>query len=239
VGSAARKDAKLDIAVWRQAGPSWSVKDVQVKRLDAGSAHVTVSAALPLVDAAYTITYTIGGDGSIGVEASYKPGPGGRPLAMMPRFGLELVVSPGLERIAWYGRGPLETYSDRQFERVGLYSSTVAEQWVEYSRPQENGNKTDVRWVELTNRDGLGLRAEGAPTLSVGAAHVTKDDIEGTDYAFKLPRRPEVYLNLDMAQMGVGGVDSWSRDAYPMEPYRIAPDKAHAYRFRLVPVSNR
>jgi beta-galactosidase len=171
----------------------------------------------------------------VAVEASYKPG--SRPLAMLPRFGLEFVVSPGLERMTWYGRGPLETYSDRQFERVGLYSGTVAEQWVEYSRPQENGNKTDVRWVELTNSDGLGLRAEGAPALSVRASHVTKDDVEGTDYSFKLPRRSEIYLNLDMAQMGVGGVDSWSPDAYPMAPYRIAPDQPRSYKFRLVPVS--
>ena len=63
-------------------------------------------------------------------------------------------MSAGLERIAWYGRGPAETYIDRAFERVGVYSSTVADQWVEYSRPQENGNKTDVRWVELTNARG-------------------------------------------------------------------------------------
>jgi beta-galactosidase len=234
VGEAARKDPTLDITVWREAGPSWSVKDVKVERVDAGSARVTVSAVLPLVDAAYTLTYTVTGDGVVAVDAAYKPG--ARPLAMMPRFGLELVVSPGLERVTWYGRGPIETYSDRQFERVGLYSSTIADQWVEYSRPQENGNKTDVRWVELRGNGGVGLRAEGAPTLSVSAAHATKADIEDTDYAFKLPRRAEIYLNLDMAQMGVGGVDSWSRNAYPMQPYRIAPDQPHKYAFRLVPV---
>ena len=168
------------------------------------------------------------------VEAAYQPG--SAPMAMMPRFGLELVVSPGLETIEWYGRGPLETYSDRAFERIGVYSSTVGEQWVEYSRPQENGNKTDVRWVTLTNQAGVGLMAIGDPTLSVAASHVTKDDLEGADYSFKLPRRPEVYLNLDMAQMGVGGIDSWSRNAYPLPAYRIASDQAHRYRFRLKPV---
>ena len=91
----------------------------------------------------------------------------------MPRFGLEFVASPGLEHLAWYGRGPAETYSDRAFERVGVYRSTVGREWVEYSRPQENGNKTDVRWVELTNAQGLGLRAEGLPLLSVVARHVS------------------------------------------------------------------
>jgi beta-galactosidase len=234
VGTAARKDPLLDITAWRNAGPSWSVKDVKVERLDAGKARVAVSAVLPLVDAAYTLTYTIAGDGAVDVAAHYEPGR--RPLAMMPRFGVEIVLSPGLDRLAWYGRGPLETYADRQFERVGLYSSTVPDQWVEYSRPQENGNKTDVRWVELTNAAGLGLRAEGAPVLGVSAAHATKDDVEAADYAFKLPRRAEIYLNLDMAQMGVGGVDSWSRHAYPLPAYRIAPDKPQGYRFRLVPI---
>jgi beta-galactosidase len=237
VGVAARKDPKLDIGVWRDAGPSWSVKDVKVERVDAATARVSVAAALPLVDASYSLTYTITGDGAVTVDAAYTPG--GRPLAMMPRFGLELVVSPGLDRLAWYGRGPIETYVDRQFERIGLYSSTVPEQWVEYSRPQENGNKTDVRWIELTGANGIGLRAEGAPTLSVAAAHATKADIETTDYAFKLPRRAEIYLNLDMQQMGVGGVDSWSPDAYPLPPYRIAADQPHQYRFTLVPVSGR
>jgi len=237
VGNAAHRDPKLDITVWRHAGPSWSVKDVQVQRVDTGTARATVTATLPLVEAGYTLTYTITGDGDIVVEAGYAPG--AKNLAMMPRFGVELVVGPGLEQIAWYGRGPLETYADRQFERVGLYSSTVAAQWVEYSRPQENGNKTGVRWVELTNHDGVGLRAVGLPTLSVSASHATKDDMEGADYSFKLPRRAEVYLNLDMAQMGVGGIDSWSPNAYPLEPYRIAPDKPHAYRFRLTPIGRR
>jgi beta-galactosidase len=234
LGNAARKNPKLDITAWRTAGASWTVKDVQVQRVDAGTARVTATGVLPAVEASYALTYTISGDGAVSVEASYTPG--SKPVAMMPRFGLELVASAGLEQISWYGRGPLETYVDRQFERVGLYSSSVSDQWVEYSRPQENGNKTDVRWVQLTNADGVGLRAEGAPTLSVGAMHFTKADIEGTDYSYKLPRRPEVYLNLDLMQMGAGGIDSWSPNAYPLAAYRIAGDQPHKYSFRLVPV---
>ncbi len=156
---------------------------------------------------------------------------------MMPRFGTELVVSPGLEKMAWYGRGPTETYVDRQFERVGVYASTVADEWVDYSRPQENGNKTDVRWVALTNDSGVGLLAEGMPLLSVAARHVTKGDIEQASYSFELPRRSETYLNLDLKQMGIGGIDSWSKDAYPMEPYRIPSDKPYSYQYRLRPLT--
>jgi len=235
VGNSARKDPKSDITVWRHAGPAWSVKDVQVKRLDAGRAQVTVLGAIPAAEATCVMTYTIRGDGEVAVETAYQPGTAAK--AMMPRFGLELVVSPGFEKIEWFGRGPIETYSDRQFERIGLYSSTVGEQWVEYSRPQENGNKTDVRWVKLTNQAGLGLMAIGEPTLSVAASHFTKEDLEGADYSFKLPRRPEIYLNLDMVQMGVGGIDSWSRNAYPLPAYRVDPGQPLKYRFRLRPVA--
>jgi beta-galactosidase len=155
---------------------------------------------------------------------------------MMPRFGNELVIAPGLENLAWYGRGPIETYIDRQFERIGVYKSTVAGQWVEYSKPQENGNKTDVRWVALTNAQGIGLLAVGAQTLEVEARHFTKDDLERAGYTFQMQPHPEVYLNLDWKQMGIGGIDSWSSNALPMQPYRIPSDKAYAYRYRLTPI---
>jgi beta-galactosidase len=108
---------------------------------------------------------------------------------------------------------------------------------VEYSRPQENGNKTDVRWVTFTNADGLGLRATGLPLLSVSAAHASKRDIEAAEYSMQLPRRAEIFVNLDLKQMGAGGVDSWSRNAWPLQPYRIPADQAYSYRYRLTPVA--
>jgi beta-galactosidase len=224
------------VEVWRRAGSAWRITGLEVARKDAGSATVAVEADLPLVGAGYTMRYEVSGDGEVVLEGSYRPGPG--TVAMMPRFGMELVVSPGLERMTWYGRGPAETYADREFERIGVYGSTVADEWVDYSRPQENGNKTGVRWVALTNDSGVGLLAEGMPLLSVAARHVTKDDIEGASYSFELPRRGETYLNLDLAQMGVGGIDSWSPNAYPMEPYRIPSDRPYSYRYRLRPLSS-
>ena len=158
---------------------------------------------------------------------------------MMPRFGMELDVSAGFERIAWFGRGPAETYVDRAFERVGVYSSTVSAEWVEYSRPQANGNKIDVRWVEFTNDKGVGLRAEGMPLLSMEARHVSQRDIEQAAYTWQLTQRPQVFLNLDLRQMGAGGIDSWSRNAYPMEPYRIPGNQAYSYSFTLKPIAGK
>jgi beta-galactosidase len=158
---------------------------------------------------------------------------------MMPRFGTELVAGAGLETITWYGRGPNETLIDRAFERVGVYSGSVDDQWVEYMRPQENGSKVDVRWVMLTNAQGVGLMAVGAPALSVSARHYTKDDLENAAYTFQMKRHPEVFLNLDWRLMGAGGIDSWTANAYPMPPYRIAGGEPHAFRYRLTPVDSR
>ncbi len=90
--------------------------------------------------------------------------------------------------------------------------------------------------MELVNARGYGLRAEGLPLFGMSARHVSTADIEAAAYSIDLPRRPEVYLNLDMAQMGVGGIDSWTRLAYPMEPYRLSGSEPHTFRVRLRPL---
>jgi beta-galactosidase len=233
--NSAATNKSLNIELWREAGPRWDVKDVRVEKVDASTAKVSVSADLPVVGATYAMTYTVHGDGEILVECSYKPG--AEKLAMMPRFGTELVVAPGFENLSWYGRGPKETLVDRNFERIGVYRSTVDKEWVEYMRPQENGNKTDVRWVKLTNAAGAGIVATGASALNVTARHYTKTDLERAGYTFQMKRHPETYLNLDGAQMGAGGIDSWSPNAYPMLPYRISSGEARSFSYTLKPVA--
>lgn len=221
-----------DIMIWRDA--ALKVAGAEVTRVDARTARIAVRQELPDLGAKTAATYTVYGSGDVIVETSYTPG--SKPLPMMPRFGTELVLHAGLERIEWYGRGPVETYQDRNFERVGVYSSTVDREWVNYSRPQENGNKVDVRWVALTNDRGVGLAAVGMPLLSAGAKHFTKKDMEEAEYTFEIPRQPGVFLNLDFAQMGVGGIDSWSLNAYPLKPYRLPADRAYSFKYRLTPV---
>jgi beta-galactosidase len=202
--------------------------------VDDSTARIAIDADLPGVGAGYSMTYTIYGTGDIIVEAAYQPG--SDRVAMMPRFGTELVAAPGLDNLTWYGRGPVETYIDRRFERIGVYRSTVNKEWVEYMRPQENGNKTDVRWVALTNAQGVGLMAVGSPALGVAARRYTKQDMEQAGYTFQMAPKPQAFVNLDARQMGVGGIDSWSGNAYPMEPYRIPSGQPHSYRYRLSPV---
>jgi beta-galactosidase len=103
-------------------------------------------------------------------------------------------------------------------------------------RPQENGNKTDVRWVKLTNAAGIGLVATGTQPLNVTARHYAKEDLEHAAYTFQMKAHPETYLNLDLKEMGAGGIDSWSPNAYPMTPYRIPGGQEYSYSYRLSPV---
>jgi beta-galactosidase len=227
-------DPARNLKLWRTAGALWDVQSSDLATVDERTLKLTVKASLPVVGASVTMVYTIHSTGDVIVETKYEPGREKR--AMMARFGNELIVAPGLENISWYGRGPVETYIDRQFERIGVYKSTVAKEWVEYSRPQENGNKTDVRWVALTNAQGIGLLAVGDPVLSVAARHFTKEDMERAGYTFQMQPHPETFLNLDWKQMGAGGIDSWSPNALPMEPYRIPSDQAYSYRYRLSPI---
>ena len=105
-------------------------------------------------------------------------------------------------------------------------------------RPQENGNKTDVRWVALTNPQGVGLLVVGAQPLNVGVRHYSKEAMERAAYTFQMARQPETFLNIDLKQMGAGGIDSWSPHAYPMEQYRISGGVEHSYRYRLSPVDS-
>jgi len=222
-----------NLLMWRGIKPA--VASAEVKRIDARTAEIAVQFNLAQVATQTVIRYTVYGSGDMIVETSYPGGP--KSLPMMPRFGNELALAPGLEHIAWYGRGPVETYQDRNFERIGVYTSTVDKEWVDYSRPQENGNKTDVRWVALTNDRGVGLLAVGMPLISVGARHFAKTDMEEADYTFQIPRLPGVLLNLDFRQMGVGGIDSWSMNALPLEPYRLPASNAYSYKYRLTPVA--
>jgi beta-galactosidase len=226
----------VNIELWREAGPRWVVKDVRVESVNDSTARVMVKADLPLVGASYAMEYTVHADGEVGVDCRYTPGAG---MAMMPRFGTELVVAPGFENFSWYGRGPKETMIDRAFERIGVYQSTVDAEWVEYMRPQENGNKVDVRWVRLTNAAGLGIEASGAAPLNVTARHYTKTDMERAGYTFQMKRHPEIYLNVDDKEMGAGGIDSWSPNAYPMTAYRIPSGEEKTFRYTLRPVGGR
>ena len=217
--------------VWQNAGRDWKIEQVEIKQKAPSVVTIGVVGRLPDAEADYGVTYTIFGNGDVVVDCVYQAGD--KPLPELPRFGMQMTLPGGFEKISWYGRGPVETYWDRKdAARVGVYAGTVDEQFVEYSRPQENGNKTDVRWVALTNNDGIGLLAVGMPLLSVSAHHYTTEDLDIAQHNYELTRRDTITLNLDHKQMGVGGDDSWG--ARPHSQFQLT-EKKYNYRFRLRP----
>jgi beta-galactosidase len=146
-------------------------------------------------------------------------------LPELPRIGLACTLVPGLERVRWYGRGPQECYSDRKTGApVGLYESSVDGLQVPYVLPQENGNRTDVRWVELSTPSGAvpaaGLRIAAHQTFDFGASHIGADQLWKARHTCDLVPGPELYLTIDVAQRGLGtaacGPDT-------LERYRLRP----------------
>lgn len=218
------------IHAWKEAG-KWNVTSFDITEKES-TVHVAIKAELPFVGGKYEMNYTVYGNGELKVEANYVPG--GEVKDLMPRFGNSLVVSAGFENMAWYGQGPNPTYQDRNFEKIGIYNSTINKEWIEYSRPQENGYKSDVRWFTLENNEGYGIEVIGEPLISFGASHYSKADIELADYSFKLVRKPQVFLNIDLKQMGVGGTTSWGGKAYPREKYRMS-NKKMSYSYFIRP----
>lgn len=126
-------------------------------------------------------------------------------LPVLPRLGVQLILPAGFEQFCWLGRGPHESYNDRKRgAAVGLYCGSVEEQYVPYIMPQENGNKTEVRWAALRNNDGWGVLASADRLLEVSVSHFTANDMYRALHTNELVRRKQVFLNLDVRQLGLG-----------------------------------
>jgi beta-galactosidase len=230
IGFLLLNDMPKRTAVWKASGPGRRVSGVRVERLSPQAVRVTAEATLPAGDSAYVTTYTVYGSGDVVVEGRLTPGRG--PLPELPRFGMQMAVPAALSTMTWLGRGPHENYWDRATGApVGRYTGRVADLVHDYVRPQENGNRTDVRWVALTDASGAGLLASGLPLLGVSAWPYTMEDLEKATHVNELPRRDTITLNLDHRQTGVGGDDGWG--ARPHAEYTLDGAKAYAYRFRL------
>lgn len=177
-------------------------------------------------DATHRQRYRLLASGELVVENEVLLGPGLRDL---PRIGVVLELPPPFEQLAWYGRGPWESYRDRLASTVvGRFQSTVTEQYVPYILPQEHGHRSDVRQLSLTDAAGFGLEVLGRPAIGFTASHFTAADLYAARHTNDLEPRPEVILSLDHGQRGLGtascGPDTRSR-------YRL---NASSYRFSYV-----
>ncbi|MFC2158570.1 glycoside hydrolase family 2 TIM barrel-domain containing protein [Acidobacteriota bacterium] len=234
-------------AVWRTAGAERRVKSAAVSQVSDSAVQVNLEFEIPgdgdSVLGQYTSVYTVYGTGDIIVDNAFVVTVDEFPE--IPRFGMNLELPLEFDRVQWFGRGPHENYWDRKTSAlVGLYSASVAELYFAYIRPQENGNRTDVRWIGLTNSEGIGLLAEGMPLLSISAFHNIIEDFEAPKRISRFNKdaqeinphitdvkpRDLVSLNLDYKQMGVAGDNSWG--ARPHTQYLLEGRK-YSYRFRL------
>ena len=155
-----------------------------------------------------------------------------RSVDPLPRVGTRLKLAPEFDRLEWYGRGPHESYADRKTgARVGRYHGTVAEQHVPYARPQENGNKTDVRWATLTTPEGVGLLVSGE-SLNVSAHHYSLENLTAARHSHDLEDAGFVTLNVDLAQAGLGS-EPFANTVLP-EFLLDEPRYRHRYRLRAV-----
>ncbi|MCX7004102.1 MAG: DUF4981 domain-containing protein [bacterium] len=180
-----------------------------------------------------TYTYTISGNGTILLEVDVEPR--GAWPEVLPRLGVQLRMPRAFEHVAWYGRGPGEAYPDTcQAQRIGVYEKTLDELWTRYIVPQENGNRSDVRWVSFANAGGRGLRVAGQPTINFSAHRFTPEDFDRARHIHQLTPRDEVIINLDHRQHGIGS-GSCGPATLPQYWLRPAPTR---FSLQLAPHRN-
>lgn len=224
---------QYNLNVWNGAGinVNWIFKSIKKE-----NGHVTVSyqAKLKGVEALVDVSYTVAPIGTLTVSANYKAQ--SNDLPEMMRFGMMMTLPKEYNNFTWYGRGPWENYVDRNGDTfMGIWNGKVEEQAFAYYRPQETGNKTDVRWLTLKNAAGKGIRISGAQPLSVSATNNRPEDLDPgmtkkQQHASDVLPRNEVVLCVDLFQRGVAGRDSWG--AKPFDQYRFR-DKEYSYSYTV------
>ena len=223
--------------VWRDAGKKRKIDKVEIKKVSSKEVDIFIEATLSAGDSKFFTQYKVFSDSSILINNKLIPRYPNLPE--IPRIGMTMILKKDFENIVWFGRGPHETYWDRKTgARIGLYKGTVWEQYHPYIRPQENGNKTDVRWAALITKDGYGLLAIGMPLLYVSVYHFLNEDfdegvVKQNHHACELEKRDLTTFNIDYKQMGVGGDNSWG--ALPHPEYMLYPNKIYEYSFVLKP----
>lgn len=174
------------------------------------------------------VSYTVFGDGTIETKLMYDPVEG---LPDMPEFGMMFQFNADYDNLTWYGMGPEETYADRRHgAKLGIYSNKVADNMAKYLVPQECGNKVGVRYVRLVDAKGRGMMFEG-DELSFSALPYTPHELENAAHVYELPQVHHTIVRVALAQMGVGGDDSWGSLVHP--EYHIDVTKPLEFTFRF------
>jgi len=243
-------DVKL--GVWKKAGEKAAVRKVNITQPEMDRVIVAMEYDIPGSGGekigGYVSTFTVLGSADVIVKNQFSKV--SEKIPEIPRMGMQMRIPEIYSNLRWFGRGPHENYCDRKTSAfTGLYESSVDDQYVPYIRPQENGYRTDTRWLTLTDEDGNGLLVSGLPMICFAALRNIHDDFESPGRLSQYRRdaktanthtndvnpRDFINLNVDYGQMGVGGDDSWGAEIHPK--YRLM-DRKYEYSFRMRPVKS-
>jgi len=222
--------------VWRK--PEFTLQSLDASVEADSVAVVEASYAIPQVGAQLVMKYIVDSAGAITVSQKMHADPS---APDMFRYGVKVAMPAEYDTSTYYGRGPTENYADRNDAAfLGVYCQTADEQAHAYVRPQETGTKTDMRYWRQTDRGGRGIEITASAPFCASALHYSAESLDGGDekaqrHFGEVERSPLVFLSIDMAHVGAGGVDSWSDDAIAMEPYRLHSG-TYDFCFRLTPI---
>ena len=223
--------------VWKN--PQMNLKNIDVKKdKKANTVTIVTSFDMPEVQGQMDITYLVfANTGAVKVTEDFKATEGAK-VSDMFRFGMLLQMPYTMEKSNYYGRGPVENYSDRKdCMRIAIYSDEADNQYFPYIRPQESGTKSDIRWWKQTDATGLGLQVKSCAPFYASALHFDTEELDDGDekeqrHSFDLKKSKYTNLFLDAAHMGVGGENSWG--AWPLEKYRVHYGNK-TFNFVLIP----
>lgn len=224
------------LAAWQH--PRLERKGFNIKQ-DGVNYVVTAEYNIQAVEAKVNLTYTMTPAGQLVVKQELTTNPEAKNMPQLLRFGMQMQMPKEFSQIEYYGKGPHENYIDRNnSQNLGVWKQTVSEQFWGYVRPQETGTKTQVRYWNITNKAGKGLRFEGAEPLEMQALNYTEDDLQPSRnkeqwHSGDLIERPFTDLHIAARSMGVGCVNSWG--AWPRQEYQM-PYKDYAYTYIISPV---
>lgn len=224
------------LKIWQVASQQQKVEKIYYRKGQAAVKVVTIY-RLAKIELRYQLTHSILGNGSLKISGKFIEAK--LNLPELPVFGFTMGLPKQFDQLKWYGRGPHENYVDRkQSAFVGIYENSVSEQCHPYIRPQETGHKTEVRWLEIKDKTGMGWKVEGAPFIAFSALPFSIEDLslnknpDDLKHTIDIKEKNIVQLRIDLAQMGVGGDDSWG--AHTHDVYKLFY-KNYEFNFILNP----
>jgi beta-galactosidase len=220
---------------WRNANRNQRLMDIKFDKLSKTHAQIVTKSRIFLGLSPITTIYTIFGTGDVHIETKF------RPRVNMIRFGMQMALNKHFKKLTWFGRGPQETYVDRKSGAAfGIYERLVGEIQHNYVRPQENGNRSDVRWINLMSDVNLHLnlliQAMKNNTIDFSIWLYSMSDLEKAKHISDLPPRDFVTLNIDYKQRGVGG--DWPAIARVHSEYKLKRFRKYSYSYRLRPYNS-